>query len=210
MSGHPSSSHSAEVRRSPVYRELLADAPSHAPARGDASLTLADLSPHPRLGLRGRGAAGWLKALGVAVPERPNRALLQKDGSRVLRLGAGEFLVLADSAGAGDVWRKIASEPLGEGCYDVPARDSLFWFAAAGEKAPEAFSRLAALDLSPGAIAPGEIAQTRIAHISVVVLCEDGPNGRRYDLLGESASARYFWRCLTRTFAEFSFAYARM
>ncbi|MHC9038089.1 hypothetical protein ACYTTR_20395, partial [Cobetia marina] len=55
---------------------------------------LADMSALGRAGVRGREAADWLASLDFTVPDTPNTARLQTDGSWLVRLSVGEFLQL--------------------------------------------------------------------------------------------------------------------
>ena len=79
-------------------------------------LDFEDLSAVPRAGVKGPGAAGWLAALGLPVPQSPNGWLPLEDGL-VARLGLTEFLVEGAQAA------KLHA-PLPPGVYPVLRQDT--------------------------------------------------------------------------------------
>lgn len=213
------------ARRSFVYRQLVEAGARFAEIAGAAvaldygdpegeteaarRLGLADLSPLPRCGFKGRGAAEWLAARGLVVPDESNRALRQEDGSNVLRLSPNEVLVLGSlSGGAGPVARlepawaaePPATTPRG---FPVPRAETHARFRVAGDRAAELFAKLCAVDLRPAKFAHGRIAQTHVAQLSAIVLRDDRGGRLAYDLLADSASAVYFWTVLCDAMAEF-------
>lgn len=213
------------ARRSFVYRQLVgagarfaeiagaAIALDYGDPEGEAEvarrLGLADLSPLPRCGFKGRGAAEWLAAHGLVVPDEINQAVRQEDGSNVLRLSPSEVLVLGSlSGGAGPAARLEAawaaeSPASGPRGFPVPRAETHAWFRIAGEWAAELFAKLCAVDLRPAKFAHGQIAQTHVAQLSAIVLRDDQGSGLAYDLLADSASAVYLWSVLGDTVAEF-------
>ena len=60
------------------------------------AVVLGDLTAHPRFGLKGGGSAAWLTAHGIALPAL-NRIGSWR-GTRVLRLGNEDILLLAEGA----------------------------------------------------------------------------------------------------------------
>ena len=100
---------SATSRRSFVYRVLAGEGAAFEDIAGAAvatgfgdeieteiaaarSMGLADLSPLPRSGFKGRGALAWLEAQGVTGIDEDNKASLQADGSLAARLAPTEAL----------------------------------------------------------------------------------------------------------------------
>lgn len=84
------------LRRSPLAAfEALTEGPPSAPAHG--TLWLRDHSLLPRLGLKGKGVATWLKEGGLPVPQTPNSWLLDQ-GTLIVRLGFTEFLIEGPAA----------------------------------------------------------------------------------------------------------------
>ncbi|MDX2097796.1 MAG: hypothetical protein SFW36_08465, partial [Leptolyngbyaceae cyanobacterium bins.59] len=63
-----------------------------------SALQMIDVSFFPRFGVKGAGAAAWLQAQGIPVPDRPNTWIDSSEGDRVLRLGLTEFLIEGKSA----------------------------------------------------------------------------------------------------------------
>ena len=75
-----------------------------------------DVSRTPRAGVKGPGAASWLAALGLPVPQLPN-TWLPIEGGLVLRLGLTEFLVEGPQSAA-------LAAPLAPGVYPVLRQDT--------------------------------------------------------------------------------------
>jgi sarcosine oxidase subunit gamma len=57
------------------------------------SLALCDISAVPRMGLKGAGAAAWLKAQGVSIPENIYEWLPAGNGGMIARTGGAEFFI---------------------------------------------------------------------------------------------------------------------
>jgi sarcosine oxidase subunit gamma len=207
-------------RRSFIYRELEA-AGAHFAAVGDAevavryagdgeaqalsSLGLADLSPLPRTGFKGDGVAGWLAAQGLEIGEDSNRATRQADGILAARLAPGEVLVLDGLAGGAATCERLdaAWTPDAGAFWPVPRRDGAFWFLVTGEHAATMFAKLCGVDLRPAKFANHTIAQTSVARTNAIVVRDDLGSVPAFHLLGDSASARYMWRCLADAADEF-------
>ena len=208
----------AFLRRSPL-RRALDEAHASWRALGDAAiadaiegntgagkLAIADLSPLPRLGIKGRGTIDAMKARGVVVEAMPNRAFLQPDGGLCLVLAPGEVILLSNLAGDGahfECWLagwRIENE---ERTYPLLRRDSHAWFAVSGTDAPAMFAKICAIDLRPGKFANLAIAQTSAAKMSVIITRADIGSVQTYHVLADSASALYFWTCIMDAAQEF-------
>ncbi|MDX1424537.1 MAG: hypothetical protein R3322_15435 [Kiloniellales bacterium] len=176
-------------------------------------LGLADLSPLPRLGVKGPGTADWLAGLGVRIPQQSNQATRQAGGALAARLAPAELLLLGGLAGdpapldaVAAAWRAEPHAPVplqSPRGYLLPRRHSHFWFLVSGERAAQMFAKLCGVDLRPGKFADGAIAQTSLARMNAVVIRDDRGGALAYHLLGDSASAAYLWDCLTDAMAEF-------
>ncbi len=84
------------------------------------SVQFQDLSTTPRAGVKGPGAAEWLKQLGLPVPDVPNTWLPlggALGGGLIARLGNTEFLV------EGPESVKLAA-PISHGVYPVLRQDT--------------------------------------------------------------------------------------
>ena len=208
----------AYLRRSPLRRRLetagavwrdlrdVAIAESVADTAAHGGITIADLSPLPRLGFKGRGTIAAAQSRGIVVEPTPNRAFRQPDGGLCLVLAPGEIILLANLAGDDErlaqletSWR-IEDE---ERTYPLPRRDSHAWLAVAGEATPEMFAKLCAIDLRHDKFADLAIAQTSIAKMSAILTRADMGTTPVFHLLVDSAAALYFCDCLLDAADEF-------
>ncbi len=107
-----------EVAGMPLAAKLRDDHPARS-----ATLGICDLSALPRIGLKGPGAAGWLSARGVPVPDQPNTWSALEGGGAVARLARTEFLV--EDGFSGGTVAQLAPElkPGSPGVYPVPRQD---------------------------------------------------------------------------------------
>jgi sarcosine oxidase subunit gamma len=170
------------------------------------SLAIADLSPLPRVGFKGRGTIEAMKKRGVAVDATPNRAFRQTDGGLCLVLAPGEVILLSNLAGEGakldemvNSWR-IEDE---ERTYPLLRRDSHAWIAVTGAFAPALFAKICAIDLRLDKFPDLAIAQTSIAKMSAILTRADIGGTPAYHVLADSAAALYFCSCLTDAAGEF-------
>jgi sarcosine oxidase subunit gamma len=211
------------ARRSFVYRLLAGQGAEFAEISGGAvamrfgasledevaaarSLGLADLSPLPRIGFKGAGALQWLGGQGVAGLDRDNRAAHQDGGEIAVRLGPNEALILSAVAGQGGLCRSLENAWAGEDparCHAVWRGDSHFWSAVSGSHAAAMLAKLCAIDLRPRRFARGEVAQTSVARLGAVIVRADLGPVPVFHILGDSASAEYFWQALIDAMAEF-------
>jgi len=216
------------LRRSFVYRILEASGAVFGDLNGAAvamsfgasaeaerararRLGLADLSPLPRTGFKGPGAVEWLIDQGLEIGPDSNRAYRQPGGERAARLAPTEVLLLDSPAGGGALvdrlngaWGWGAEKPRAPIGYPVPRADSHCWFAVTGEHAPAMFAKICGVDLRPHKFAEGAIAQTSVAKISAIVIRRPAVGSLpSFDLLADSASAEYLWRCVIDAMIEF-------
>jgi sarcosine oxidase subunit gamma len=204
-------------RRSPLRRKLqaagaewrklddiaVADTVGEAAAGG---IVIADLSPLPRLGFKGRGTVPAMQARSIALEPTANRAFRQPDGGLCLVLAPGEVILLSNLNGDGERlaqleanWR-IEDE---ERTYPLSRRDSHAWLAVAGEALPEMFAKLCAIDLRREKFTDLAIAQTSIAKMSAILTRADMGTTPVFHLLVDSAAALYFCDCLLDAADEF-------
>ena len=191
-----------------------------------STLGYADLSPLPRTGFKGNGVGDWLAAQGLDIGEASNRAYPQSDGALAARLAPGEVLVLeglgpggppggvppiSNAGGApatpGEVGTcerlDAAWAPAAGAFWPVPRRDGAFWFLVTGEHAATAFAKVCGVDLRPAKFPNHAVAQTSVARTNAIVIRDDLGAVLAFHLLGDSASARYTWRCLADAADEF-------
>lgn len=207
-------------RRSFVYRTLVESGATFV-TLGDAavaqsfgtgdeaaarSLGIADLSPLPRAGFKGRATVPWLQAQGVAGIDRDNMADAQADGCLAARLAPTEVLVLGGLDGNAGLCASLPaawSFEAAPGTYPVLRSDASFWFAITGEHAAAMFAKMCGVDLRPAGFAEGAIAQTSLARMSAIIIRHDLGGTPAYYILGDSASATFLWSCLIDAMAEF-------
>ena len=213
----------AFARRGFIYRRLesagarFAEIAGAAVAArfGDASseietsrrLGLADLSPLPRLGFKGAGAMNWLADHGVVIDgSRPNWSWRQSDGSLAIARSNTESLILGDLSGDGDLCARLESgstRAMEARAYVLPRYDGLFWFALTGSHAVACMAKLCGVDLRPASFADGAVAQTSVAGLTATVVRADLGVTSAFHLLGDSASAEYFWDAMFDAMREF-------
>lgn len=174
---------------------------------GDARhLAMADLSPLPRLGFKGRETIAAMQKRGVVVEAQPNRAFRQPDGGLCLVLAPGEVILLGSLAGnrapLDDLLKDWTMES-GERTYPLLRGDSHAYFLVTGSKSPDLFAKICGVDLRPDKFADLSIAQTSVAKLSAIVVRADIGGTLAFHILADSASALYFWECLTDAALEF-------
>ncbi len=169
-------------------------------------LGLADLSPLPRAGFRGPGTREWLASQGVELPDGPNRARPQPDGSLAITRSWTEVLLLSDLTAASDTCARLAAgsdEAQAARAYPLPRYDGLLWFALTGQRAVQCLAKVCGVAMGEAAFPPGSVAQTSVARLSAVVARVNIGTTPLFHLLGDSASAEYLWESLFDAMDEF-------
>lgn len=128
-------------------------------------MTFTVASALPRFGLKGRAAAEWLSAQGIALPQQSNTWLALDAHSRVLRLGRGELLLEGDVAKQLETAWQDGQRDL----YRVPRYDAAF--VLEGEKVPALLQEICALDTRPQFMT-GQVLMTLAAGISAILACQ--------------------------------------
>ncbi|VVP38424.1 hypothetical protein PS838_04710 [Pseudomonas fluorescens] len=175
---------------------------SLAPLPGCSLTDLTDLS---RVGFRGAHSAEYLRSRGFALPDAPNRAVTQADGSLVARLSQSEYLLLGSPEDQG---QRLADEEARweldhQANYLLPRQDSHAWFQLTGDKPSEVMAKLCGVDLSPQAFSPGAVAQTSAARINVIVINAGSARQASLHILCDRASQAYFQEALLDAMEEF-------
>jgi sarcosine oxidase subunit gamma len=219
----PGTTHPADcLRRSFIYRNLEKEGANFTEVNGaavaadfgtpDAEATavhrmaIADLSPLPRVGVKGRGALEWARNQGVAIPDLNNMARRQRDGALGARLADTELLVLDGLDGTGALPHRLESglsTDAAAGTYPVNRQAASFWFLMCGMHGAGMFAKLCAVDLRPDKFPDGAVAQTSVARTSCIVIRSGLGDVPAWHLLGDSASAEYLWECLADAMGEF-------
>jgi len=166
---------------------------------------LIDLSEVPRVGFRGRQSAEYLSARGFELPDAPNRAVTQADGSHVARLSQTEYLVLGSLADRG---QRIADEEARweldhSANYLLPRQDSHAWLQLSGVHIDQVMAKLCGVDLRLQAFAAGAVAQTSAARINVIVINVGSQEVPTFQILCDSASVEYFKGAVLDAMGEF-------
>jgi len=168
-----------------------------------ANLALIDLSPLPRVGMKGADLDDWLSAGNYQVGDTPNGAWEQADGTLIARLSADELLLLADPRQSTPAaFAAIGIESYQ--CYALRRRDSHCWLAVSGENAAAMLAKLCSMDFSAGAFDNHAVAQTLIATMPGIVIRHDIDEQPVFYLLGDASMARYLWDCIEDAMTEFS------
>lgn len=167
---------------------------------------LADLTDLPRVGFRGAHSAEYLRSRRFVLPDAPNRAVIQADGSQVARLSQTEYLLLGSPEDQG---QRIADEEARweldhQANYLLPRQDSHACFQLTGEHLSEVMAKLCGVDLSPQAFGPGTVAQTSAARINVIVINSSTAQLASLHILCDRASKVYFREALLDAMQEFS------
>jgi sarcosine oxidase subunit gamma len=120
----------------------------------------------PTFGIKGKAAPAWLASQHIMLPEQPNTWRVMNDGSRILRLGRGEYLADGGVAEAlGSAWRDGLPD-----LYRVPRYDASF--VLSGDMAHKTLAEICAMDVRPEIIGNG-VLLTLAAGISVILIQED-------------------------------------
>ena len=170
------------------------------------TVAIADLTPLPRIGFKGRGTMEAMQKRGVTVEATPNRAFVQADGGLCLVLAPGEVILLSNLAGDGAAFGKMMSEwrlEDEERTYPLLRQDSHAWLVMTGARSADVFAKICAVDLRPHKFANLSIAQTSVAKMSAIVTRADLGNQLSYYILADSAAAAYFLDCLLDAAHEF-------
>jgi len=170
------------------------------------NLGVADLSPLPRTGFKGREAVNWLRAQGLEIGDLNNQVYMENDGVLVARLTDTEVLIL----NALHIQRNLCisleknySREQPVHCYSVPRFDSSAWLLITGQCASSMFAKLCGVDLRQRKFSNDSIAQTSIARINGIIIRNDLGGTPAFHLIFDSASTDYVWSCLKDAFSEF-------
>ena len=166
---------------------------------------LVDLTDLPRVGFRGQQSAAYLQARGFTLPDAPNQAVTQADGSHVARLSQTEYFILGSLADRGE---RIADEEARweldhSANYLLPREDSHAWLHLSGVCIAEVMAKLCGVDLRPAAFPPGAVAQTSAARINVIVINLGSKGQPAFQILFDRASLAYFKGAVLDAMAEF-------
>lgn len=170
-------------------------------------LGLADLSALPRIGFKGPGTMDWLSGKGVVIDgAKPNWSWRQEGGALAVSRSYSEALILSDLGASGNLCLELdaaSEEAQAAKAYSLPRYDGLFWFALSGVESSKCLAKLCGVDLRSRSFSDGAVAQTFVASLSAIVVRADLGSTLSFHLLGDSASAGYFWDCTIDAMDEF-------
>jgi sarcosine oxidase subunit gamma len=202
------------ARRSPVYPRLASAGATFTEVEGTAigatypdtpapPLGLVDLSPLPRVGIKGPRAWSWLREQGWPVPAHNNLGAVTAQGDRVISLSDREALVLAAPVGTGEAVTHLERSIPGDGAWHAPRRDSHCAFLMRGDDVTACMAKLCGVDLRPGPFPDESAAQTSVARLSAIVYRIGLDATPSVLLLTDRASAIWFWDVLLDAMNEF-------
>lgn len=166
---------------------------------------LVDFSDLARVGFRGMQSREYLQNRGFELPERPNQAVVQTDGSYVARLSATEYLILGSLQDRG---QRIADEEARweldhQANYLLPRHDSHAWLQLSGAHIAEIMAKLCGVDLRTQAFTMGDVVQTSAARINVIIINVGLDNVPCFQILCDRASKEYFADAVLDAMAEY-------
>ncbi len=166
---------------------------------------LIDQTDLPRVGFRGSHAAEYLTGRGFTLPDAPNHATAQADGSWVARLSQTEYLLLGSPKDQG---QRIADEEARweldhRANYLLPRQDSHACVLLSGGVISQVMAKLCGVDLSAAAFKPGAVAQTSVARVNAIVINSGSAEAPAFHILWDRASKEYFDGALRDALEEF-------
>jgi sarcosine oxidase subunit gamma len=122
----------------------------------------------------------------MLVPDKPNWALVQKDGTLLARLSVGEFLLLGASNYLGCLPESADSN------YSLPRGDSHAWMVVSGVHSRELLQAICSIDLRARSFSDGDVAQTLMFGVSVILIQAEGI----FHLCADITSSQYLYDAL--------------
>lgn len=161
---------------------------------------LADVSALQRFGLKGPGAAEWLRGEGFAVPDLPNSWVPQGDGL-IARLGRSEFLVEAgwQTSDLPQCWLALRASPP-PGVYPVLRQDCALLLR--GPRSDELLLQTCNVNLPAIPAANREATLTSMVGVSVTLIkqpLQSGPSAGEdlcYRIWCDGTFGAYLWETL--------------
>ncbi|WP_188575478.1 hypothetical protein [Azorhizobium oxalatiphilum] len=167
---------------------------------GGLDVTLRDLTACDRLGLKGRGASGWLSARGLALPQSNCRAAVSAHVDAV-RLGSEDILLLPRSPEHPEGIQQLRADwqvatDVRKG-FDALREETWAWFHIGGPDVFHLMSMTCPVDLGLERFLPGRVAQTRVAQMDCIVVRSDRAGGPGFDLFFDVTSSAFMRDSLT-------------
>ncbi|WP_421700964.1 hypothetical protein [Aliiroseovarius sp.] len=157
-------------------------------------VTLTDLTPLPRFGLKGRGSADWLAAQDLDLPE------VNRMANGILRLGREDLLVIENADGLRAAWQGAG----GVKGYDAWREETWAWMHLSGPRLDDLMAKICPVDLSPRAFADGQIAQTRVGYVEAVTWRDTRDGAAGFSVLFDIAATAFFANAVATAAQEFA------
>ncbi|MGH8671339.1 MAG: hypothetical protein ACREUA_04785, partial [Burkholderiales bacterium] len=153
---------------------------------------LCDVSCWNRFGIKGPGAAAWLAAQGMELPEHANRWAMLHDGALLARLGNSEFFVEDGFTSQTGLRLKEAYASGIPEVYTVPRQDAAV--VLGGDRLDEIMSELCAVDLAR--LGAREVAMALLAGVAVVMIRTELHGAPVYRVWCDGTYGPYLWEAL--------------
>ncbi|PMN64285.1 hypothetical protein [Enterovibrio norvegicus] len=171
-----------------------------------SSLSFYDATTTNRIGFRGEHTASFLTDHHIALPSKPNQATEMDNGLWVLRLGFTEYWIIDVKNQHTDLMLSMEKSATShQQVTRLYCQHSSAMFVLTGDKCPQLFAKVCAVDLQPDAFSSGHIAQTSVARVSSVVVNASNTDLKqtRFLILSDISSAAYLWDALDDAAHEF-------
>jgi sarcosine oxidase subunit gamma len=193
--------HDSLARLRPVWGEVNAMAtPIGFAVTAGSAIELADLSALRRAGLKGPGAADWLRARGVPVPARPNAWTPLDGGGLVARLARSEFLLEDGPHGDSAVAVHAELRTGAAGVYPVLRQDAAL--LVRGAAVHELFAQTCNIDFSTIAPLERTVSLTMMVGVAVTIIDTSLHNRPGYRIWCDGTYGAYLWDTLLEIAAE--------
>ena len=169
---------------------------------GNEALVLRDFSLARRAGVRGPGAREWLASQGLPGDIAPNCISGGSDQAWVMALSQREFWLLHPDAAASG--QQPDSAALSPGAWPLYCQHSHAWLMLSGEPKAAMMAKLCGMDLRDGAFPLGQVAQTQMAHVSVVIAHHRHQGEPVFSLFVDQSLAEYAAGALADAMNEFN------
>jgi len=169
--------------------------------RASAALQLCDLSALRRTGLKGAGAASWLQARNLPVPEHPNSWSALEGGGLVARLGRSEFLLEDGPHGVvvGGLVGDLATSPIN--VYPVLRQDAALIMR--GEAVHELLAQTCSIDFSSIPTQERVVTLSMLAGITVALMDDSAAHSLPcFRLWCDGTYGIYLWETLLEIAVE--------
>jgi sarcosine oxidase gamma subunit len=162
------------------------------------SVIIVDFSFLPRAGVKGAGAADWLRQSGIPIPASHNQ-WIEHRGGVVARLGHTEFLL---ESAADDDWTHALSQASSWPAQTVPVLRQDASLLLTGERVHELLAQTCSFRFASLQASPGEVVMTQMIGISIVAIAVPHFRIPAYRLWCDPSFGHSLWRYLEDIAAE--------